>query len=501
MSLDEAEAIGRYTLVAKLASDVADPAVTTWHAHDTALDRQVMLRLLQANDPRAAAFLGAAQAAARVEDRRLVRVLDIFSTTHAGIDYVAVVSEWAGGRSLAQLLTSSGPIGADEALQITAEVAAAVSAGLPRKVPHGRLRANSVFVTDAGEVRVRGMATEAALWGPVDPQIVGFDADVDACGSIAYLLVTGTWPGPRPGLLPLAVRQGQWVLPPSQVRAGLPRSIDELVGRSAAAARRPRGTTKLRDTAAMTNAIEQIQSQAPQRIDTSRPRSPRARTWTIAGTIVVIALLAVVGVRLVFAGAAPLQPRGRSVDVAVLTSTAAPSASTSSVPITLGPIPIVAAHSYNPFTVPVPSASGASTAPVAPATGEVIGTENDYSAGRAIDTNPYSGWQTNSYATANLNGKPGVGLVLDLGQPRHVQQVTLDFLGTGTNADIKVSDDIQPDPALWTTLASVTGAPQHIDVRGPRPVTGRYVLIWLTRLPQTAGGSYRGGVQTVQVTS
>jgi hypothetical protein len=104
--------IGRYELLEQLEPGVDDRAVATWRAHDSVLDRLVSLRLLDATDPRAAAFLGAAQAAARVEDRRLVRVLDIFQTSHDERAYVAVISEWATGRSLVDLI-ANGPVKAD----------------------------------------------------------------------------------------------------------------------------------------------------------------------------------------------------------------------------------------------------------------------------------------------------------------------------------------------------------------------------------------------------
>ena len=110
--------IGRYELLEQLEPGVEDRAVATWRAHDSVLDRLVSLRLLDATDTRAAAFLGAAQAAARVEDRRLVRVLDIFQTSHDGHDYVAVISEWATGRSLVDLI-ADGPVKADEAVERT----------------------------------------------------------------------------------------------------------------------------------------------------------------------------------------------------------------------------------------------------------------------------------------------------------------------------------------------------------------------------------------------
>ena len=65
-----------------------------------------------------------------------------------------------------------------------------------------------------------------------------------------------------------------------------------------------------------------------------------------------------------------------------------------------------------------------------------------------------------------------------------------------------MSDRIRPDPALWTPLASAVGAKERLTVRAPRPVTGRYVLIWFTQVPpaeELGTGIYQGGVRRVEV--
>ena len=58
------ERIGRYLLLADLDPEQLDPAVQFFRGHDEVLDREVSLRILDADDPRAPAFLGAARAAA-----------------------------------------------------------------------------------------------------------------------------------------------------------------------------------------------------------------------------------------------------------------------------------------------------------------------------------------------------------------------------------------------------------------------------------------------------
>ena len=56
------------------------------------------------------------------------------------------------------------------------------------------------------------------------------------------------------------------------------------------------------------------------------------------------------------------------------------------------------------------------------------------------------------------------------------------------------------DPEKYRTFADVTGAGTNILLRSARPMTGRYVVVWFTRLPWIDGG-YRGGVRSIVVRS
>jgi hypothetical protein len=130
------------------------------------------------------------------------------------------------------------------------------------------------------------------------------------------------------------------------------------------------------------------------------------------------------------------------------------------------------------------------------------GRENDELAATVNDVDPDTAWLTSEYSTPNLDDKDGVGLILDLGQPQDIQQVSLNLVGKGSGLDVKVADRILPDPVLWTPLASAFAPKDRIDMRAPRPVTARYVLIWFTRVPPAVDqgtGVYQGGVRSVVV--
>lgn len=508
------EQLGRYRLLDLVTQDVGvdgRPDVYLWHAYDEVLDRAVAVRVLSADDPRAAAVLGAAQAAARVDDRRLLRVLDILNLPATASDpaRVAVVSEWASGRNLERTIQDrlGRPFAPAEAMSLVADVARALAAAAVENVSHGRLRPSSVFITDAGEVRIRGLAIDAALFGefadagsrePTDRA----HGDVDALGCLVYLLTTGYWPGPQSISAPDAPRANGVVLPPSQVRAAVPRSVDDVIARSVTLAARQRGVARVIDAAAFaTMAGATLDHLAPVSTMRSAPSTPAGRTARVAAVVLlraaaVTAAVAVtagigwVGWQLVSAGpSATVERTGNADDI--LTSSARPIDDEGVAGIEQV-YPVVRYRSYDP--------SGDDDNNGKP--DKRKGRENDDLAVTVNDDDPETAWVTAEYSTPALDGKEGVGLILDLGQPRDVQQVSLGLVGKGSNLDVRVADRILADPALWTSLATAAGARERIDVRAPRPVTGRYVLVWFTRVPPSmdvSSGLYQGGVRSVVV--
>jgi serine/threonine protein kinase len=130
------------------------------------------------------------------------------------------------------------------------------------------------------------------------------------------------------------------------------------------------------------------------------------------------------------------------------------------------------------------------------------GQENPDQAGLAIDGDRTTSWQTEGYNQNFGPGgiKPGVGLVLDLGRPREVTQLTLTLDPTGgSEVTIYGSDDPPSSLEEWTKLAD----PKPGEGRASFSLEGshRYLLIWFSSLPQDEEGKYRGGVANVQLTS
>ena len=130
-----------------------------WVAADQTLDREVVLLCFDADGPVASPALDAARRAAGVDEPRLVRVLDVGRD-----DATAFVVEESlnGARSVTSVLTDGG-LPAEEARRIVGEAASALERARARGLHHGVLTPRSVFRLADGSVKVRGLATEAAL--------------------------------------------------------------------------------------------------------------------------------------------------------------------------------------------------------------------------------------------------------------------------------------------------------------------------------------------------
>lgn len=214
---------GRYRLVDLL---VDSAGARFWRAHDRVLERHVALHVIRADDERAAGLLAAARRSATVHDPHLLRVLDAETIDGGGSGGLCyVVNEWADGASLDMLLGASGPLGPRRAAYVVAEVAEAVDAGHRQQVPHGRLCPENVLVDRSGSVRLIGFAVDAALHG-LGPGTSERDL-VDLVG-LLYCALTGRWAGVSASALPGAPQEHGRVLRPRQVRAGVPRILDDM---------------------------------------------------------------------------------------------------------------------------------------------------------------------------------------------------------------------------------------------------------------------------------
>jgi hypothetical protein len=117
----------------------------------------------------------------------------------------------------------------------------------------------------------------------------------------------------------------------------------------------------------------------------------------------------------------------------------------------------------------------------------------------AIDGSPATAWSTQYYlGNPRFGGlKNGSGLLLDMGKTVKLSSVTVTFGSTpGADVSIKLGNDSSADPgsvSSFTTVAQQDGVPggtTTFDVHSS--ASGRYLLIWFTKLPPKADGGPSG---------
>jgi putative peptidoglycan lipid II flippase len=140
------------------------------------------------------------------------------------------------------------------------------------------------------------------------------------------------------------------------------------------------------------------------------------------------------------------------------------------------------------------------------------GGENPRLAGLVADGDPATGWRTSQYRVSPQLGnlKDGVGVLLDLGRERTISFYDVAFAGAPTTYQLYASPaGARAAPTSLAELGepfeqntadnSAQRATRRMELRPA--VTTRYVVLWLTSLPEEADGSgtYRGEVRELRL--
>jgi putative peptidoglycan lipid II flippase len=477
---------GRYRL---LVFHGGAPHLQFWQALDTALDRQVALTFVDPDgalsDDQVREILSRTMRLSRIDKHGIARVLDVVHTGTGGL----VVTEWVRGGSVQEVAdTSPSAVGAARAMQTLASAAdAAHHAGVALSIDHP----SRVRVSIEGDVV---LAFPATL-----PHTTPED-DIRGIGAALYALLVNRWPLPesevRSGMAPAPREPTGQPVEPSSIDRDIPFQI------SAAATHSIQGDGGIRSAATLLNLLQQATAVAdrtellsplpdpppvparPDRIRTPAPEEAQARVrrrrvltiWVGTGAaVLVVALLVLASVLSRMFG----DVGGLDKDQLGLN---APSASS---------------HS---------SESAAAGSMVKPVSAKVFSpgqdADNPSQAGRAIDGNPATAWETDTYhdPVPFPSFKSGVGLLLQLPKPTVVGAVTVDLASTGTKVQIRSSATSTPAKLNDTTALTqpVAMHPGHnsIPVKASAPTS--YLLVWISTLGTTNGES-RSGLSDITV--
>ncbi|MGW6534195.1 serine/threonine protein kinase [Streptomyces sp. NPDC055051] len=476
---------------------------SSWRAVDEKLRRAVGVHLLPAEHPRARSVLAAARSAALLGDPRFVQVLDAVEEN----DLVYVVHEWLPDTTELTALLADGPLQAHDAYQLVSQVSQAMAAAHREGLAHLRLTPSAVLRSSTGQYRIRGLAVNAALRGITAerPQ----RADTEAVGALLYAALTQRWPYESDAYGLSGLPKGVGLIPPDQVRAGVHRGLSEIAMRAlandgATASRQEPPCTTPDELAKAVAAMPRVKPpepefQAPaeyqrttyQQGTYGRPqprpmatqplpvppaplesRTGKALKWAVGALL--IAALGLGSWQI----ADRLLPRDNP-----STNNPAPAPQAEKKPEPPKPLPIASAQDFDP-----------------PPGGN--GKENPTDVPKAYDGDPATYWPTMDYQGYSKFGnlKDGVGIVLDLGKEQEVDSVDVSFLGQ-TSVELRTAapgtSSTPTSLDAFTTQAEETGS--QVALKPAKPVTTRYVLVWLTDLPVSETGNYRGKVTEIKV--
>jgi putative peptidoglycan lipid II flippase len=464
------------------------PHLQFWQALDTALDRQVALTFVDPDgtlsDEQVREILSRTMRLSRVDKLGIARVLDVVHTGTGGL----VVTEWIRGGSLQEVAnTSPSAVGAARAMQTLAAAAlAAHHAGVALSVDHP----SRVRVSIEGDVVLAFPATM--------PDATPED-DIRGIGAALYALLVNRWPLPESGVrsemaAPPRDPTGQPVEPssidrdiPFQISAAATHSIQvdgirsaatllNLLQQATAVADRTELLSPLPDPPPAPARPAQVRTPV---LEEAQARVRRRRVlmiWIGSGAaVLVVALLVMASVLSRMFG----DVGGLDKDRLGLNAPSESSSSTAS------------------------SAAGSMVKPVS-ATVFSPGGEGDNPgrAGLAIDGNPATAWETDTYhdAVPFPVFKGGVGLLLRLPKPTVVGAVTVDLASTGTKIQIRSSATSTPakldDTTALTQPVSMQPGHNSIPVKASAPTS--YLLVWISTLGTTNGES-RSGIADVTV--
>lgn len=467
----------RYQLEEHVNDDSAGRQV--WRGIDVILRRPVAVVLRHPGGDSATEMLQAAVAASRVIHPNLAGVYDAIDEQERAY----VVREWVDGESLRELVGAEGLLDPARAITIAHSVADALTSVHATGMIHGNVHPGSVLIADDGRVVLADARAHEAD---------STESDVRAVGGILYFALTGHWPHAEVGRSALTDANRDSAgnpAAPRQIRAGIPAYLDDLtmdlLDRRVVAPASDALTAELGrlDAAADDDEYEDV---GPLRFvqgnsSSSEPMRSAPKILVGVGALIVIAIIGLVfGIRAISdAGKADTTPQaGATVD-----SGAAPG-ETPDATLTQAP---------NPQKLKL-------TAGMVRIVDPPDGDRDDTGEGKfAVDGNKDTAWKLAWYTQPKFgNTKPGMGLLINLGEPRALSEVKVSTSLPGVVMDVRTGnsdpgDNSAGDQKLITEFQSISDA----DAAGTKStgtnhvISGfdpnqkyQYVMVFLSELPR-----------------
>ncbi len=483
---------GRYRLKRLIAQG---GMAEVWEAVDDVLGRSVAVKVLHvylaADESFQERFRREAIAAARLTHPSVVATFD--TGADAGITFI--VMELVDAPTLRQVLNEGGPMSPGRVTHIGAQVADALQYAHKSGVVHRDIKPANILICGDGRVKVAdfGIAKAVEASEPdrphpsealtaagsivgtaqylspeqVDGRAVDGRADVYALGVVLYEMLCGRPPFTGDTDMAVALKHITTnPLAPRQVRAGIPRALEEVVLRAMAKA--PEG--RYQSAGELQTALLSVNLGAgeetsvvaapplPPRHDQTPPRGvpptfvQSERKWLVP-TVAIVAVAFTLGIVGILFFRSDTGHR-------LLDNT-----------------PASNSPAAGPKTIPKPR-------PLAfdPPPGD--GAEHDDELPNLVDGDPSTTWRTENYNSNRFGGlKPGVGVVLQLDSAHKLKELKVMSPSSGWAAEVLVANAPKGTREAWgdpvATKKSVGAGTTTFDLGGR---TGGAVLLWISDL-------------------
>jgi hypothetical protein len=463
---------------------------TVWKARDEVLARTVAVKILHPHLVEDRDFLdrfrAEALAAARLTHPNIVSIYDTGSEESEGADTHFIVMEYCAGGTLGEILADQGTLPPQRVAAIGESICEALAYAHSLGVVHRDVKPPNVLVSEGGALKVadfgiakaafvqKEITTTGLILGTVTyvspEQARGEEpdarSDLYSLGVVLYEAAAGRPPFKEETQLATALAHiNQSPRPLRAYKAGIPRTLETAVMTALEKdpQRRFGSAEEMRtalvaaaggtDDTAILGARRPAAAPVPAPItsgETTATGDARWIAWVLAlifGAVAVVVALTILASRETENGGGPGGNGGGNRDGGAAIS-------------------VEQVTDFDPY-------------------GD--GEEHSEETSAAVDGNTATSWSTESYTSSlELQDKPGVGLVFDLGDSVEVGSVSV----TGTadlSLELRTSDEPGDDESAFEEVdsSSSTEEVETFDLDG---ATGRYWLLWITSLPGDGPG-------------
>ncbi len=471
---------GRYRLEARIG---AGGMSTVYRALDGTLQRQVAIKLMNrevaTDSDHLVRFRREARAVAQLSHPHIVGVID--AGEDQGRPYI--VFEYVEGETLKERIRRLGRLPIAEAVAYAIEISRALGAAHARHIVHRDVKPQNVLIDEEGSAKVtdfgiartldeEGLTADGRVLGTTDyvspeqalGQPVTGQSDLYSVGIVLYEMLTGEVPFKGENQVAVAMKHVRESLPDVQskrpeVSAALAAVVDNATAK--------KQQDRYADDAELIHDLEDVLA-----IETARAGSATGEVTSVLRTLPSQTQRRI-----------PFWVRRRTVAIVLMVVVVAAGGAIAA---------WLATRVHHGTGHPAQAAPSRQLTAVSPCSSCAFGfnplgspTDEHPDASLAIDNQPNTFWQTQTYYAAKL-GKAGVGLYLDANPDTTARILQVLTSTPGFTATIYARNDTPPvrwpDPG-WKQISATTtvGSKQNIALTsGATPY--RYFLLWITSL-------------------